>query len=65
MFIGSEDCGPTSAILYTLIESAKRHGLEPYSYLRHLLHQLPKATNWQIPRFTPAAVAKTGQLNAA
>lgn len=58
LFIGSEGSGQTSAILFTLVESAKRQGLEPYTYLCHLLRSLPAATNWQIHRFTPAAYAK-------
>lgn len=32
-----------SANLYSLIESAKANGLEPYVYLRHLFTELPKA----------------------
>ena len=58
LFIGAEGSGQTSAILYTIVESAKRHGLEPKSYLRHLLETLPKSTNHQIPALTPLAVAK-------
>ena len=33
-----------SANLYSLIESAKANGLEPYAYLRHLFTELPKVT---------------------
>lgn len=58
MFIGSEGSGKTTAILYTLIESAKRHGLEPYAYMVDLLNKIPTATNWQIPSLTPKAIAK-------
>jgi transposase len=32
-----------SANLYSLIETAKVNGLEPYAYLRHLFAELPKA----------------------
>ncbi len=32
-----------SANLYSLIETAKVNGLEPYAYLRHLFTELPKA----------------------
>ncbi|MCF6323980.1 MAG: IS66 family transposase, partial [Gammaproteobacteria bacterium] len=32
-----------SANLYSLIESAKANGLEPYAYLRYLFTELPKA----------------------
>ena len=33
----------SSANLYSLIESAKAHGLEPYTYLRRIFTDLPKA----------------------
>ncbi|MFH0976221.1 MAG: IS66 family transposase [Spirochaetota bacterium] len=32
-----------SAVIYSLIESAKANGLEPYNYLRFLFNNLPKA----------------------
>ncbi len=32
-----------SANLYSLIETAKANGLEPYAYLRHVFAELPKA----------------------
>ena len=32
-----------SANLYSLIETAKGHGLEPYAYLRHIFKELPLA----------------------
>ena len=34
-----------SANLYSLIETAKANGLEPYAYLRHVFTELPKATS--------------------
>jgi transposase len=33
-----------SANLYSLIETAKANGQEPYAYLRHIIKELPKAT---------------------
>ena len=41
LFIGREGTGERSAVIYTLIESAKRHGHEPYAYLKDLLELLP------------------------
>jgi len=32
-----------SANLYSLIETAKANGMEPYAYLRYLFTELPKA----------------------
>jgi hypothetical protein len=65
LFFGSEDSGKTSAIIFTLVESAKRHGLNPYTYLLELLNDLPTAKNEEIPRFTPAAMAKGKRKDAA
>ncbi|NJM55375.1 MAG: IS66 family transposase [Verrucomicrobiae bacterium] len=65
LFIGAEGSGKTSAILYMIVESAKRHGLEPYSYLLHLLNALPGSTNRQVPALTPAACARHPQRHAA
>jgi len=31
-----------SANLYSLIETAKASGLQPYAYLRHIFTELPK-----------------------
>ena len=33
-----------SARLYSLIETAKANGCEPYEYLKHVFNELPKAT---------------------
>ncbi len=33
----------SSANLYSLIETAKANGLEPYAYLRYVFAELPKA----------------------
>ena len=65
LFFGAEGSGKTSAIIFTLVESAKRHGLEPYTYLCDLLHRLPDAKNEEIPRFTPSAMAKAKRKTAA
>jgi transposase len=49
----------TSANLYSLIETAKANGLEPYAYLRHVFTELPKAgTVDAIESLLPGNVAK-------
>ena len=40
LFAGSDAGAQRAAILYTVITSAKLHGLEPYAYLRDLLEKL-------------------------
>jgi transposase len=58
LFIGDADAGQRGAIIYTIIESCRRRGLDPYTYLREVLTRLPRMTNHQIPEVTPQAWAK-------
>jgi transposase len=55
LFMGDADAGERGAILYTLIESCRRRGIDPYAYLKDILTRLPTMTNHQIPTVTPAA----------
>lgn len=55
MFAGSDAGGTTAAILYSLIASAERHGLNVEAYLRGLFAQLPGARMSELPRFLPDA----------
>ena len=43
LFAGSPKGAETSALLYSLIETAKASGLEPWAYLNHLFEHLPGA----------------------
>jgi hypothetical protein len=61
LFIGDATAGQRGAILYTLIESCRRRGLDPHAYLRDVLTRLPHLTNWQIKDITPEAWAKAQQ----
>jgi hypothetical protein len=54
LFIGEADAGQRGAIIYTLIESCRRRGIDPYAYLRDVLTRLPRMTNQQIKEVTPA-----------
>lgn len=58
MFFGEAEAGERSAIVYTIIESCRRRGIDPYAYLRDVLTRLPSMTNWQIKDITPEAWAK-------
>lgn len=40
LFAGSERGGKTAAVLFSIISSAKRHGLNTWAYLRDLLVRL-------------------------
>ena len=43
LFSGSPAGAHASATLYSLIETAKANGLEPYDYLRHVLERIGAA----------------------
>lgn len=64
LFIGAGEAGERSAIIYTVIESCRRRGIDPYAYLRDVLTRLPAMTNRQIPEVTPAAWAKARRSTA-
>jgi len=40
LFLGSEQAGPRAAVLFTVLAGAKRHRIEPWTYLRELLLRL-------------------------
>jgi hypothetical protein len=60
LFVGEAGAGERAAIIYTLIESCRRRGIDPYAYLKDVLTRLPKMTNHQIPQVTPEAWVKAG-----
>lgn len=45
LFIGHPDAGERSAIIYSLVGSCRRHGIDPLAYLRDVLTRLPTMTN--------------------
>jgi transposase len=47
LFAGSPDGAKASATFFSLIETAKANGLEPYAYLRYIFKKLPLAQTEQ------------------
>jgi hypothetical protein len=47
-----------NAVIYTLLGSCRRHGVNPFDYLKDLFTRLPAAKITQIQEFTPAAWAR-------
>jgi len=45
LFSDSVNGANASANIYSLIETCKFHGIEPYEYLRHALTEIPKCTS--------------------
>ena len=57
LFVGHPEAGERSAVIYTLLGSCCRHGINPFDYLKDLFTRLPAARITQIREFTPAAWA--------
>ena len=53
LFFGSEEAGARSAVMYTLMENCRLHGVEPHAYLKDVLERLPRTTNQQVAQLTP------------
>lgn len=67
LFAGAPKGAEASATFFTLIETAKANGHEPYAYLRHIFEKLPLAETdedykallpWNLDPVTVAAVAR-------
>ena len=63
LFVGEADAGQRGAVIYTLVESCRRRGIDPFAYLRHVLTRLPHMTNKQISEVTPEAWGRTLHLD--
>ena len=59
LFFGGEEAGERSAILFTLVESCKRHQINPLDYFKHVLTEIPKYTNHTVHSLTPRAYAQS------
>jgi transposase len=53
LFFGSDTGGRTAAILYSLVASAKRNGLDPFVYLRDVLARIGSTPQSQLDQFLP------------
>ena len=62
---GDADAGETSATLNTVIENARRLGIDPEAYLTNLLIRLPTLKQKQLVHHTPAACAKIRKTRPA
>jgi hypothetical protein len=52
------EAGERSAVIYTLPGSCRRHGINPFDYLKDLFMRLPAAKITEIKAFIPAARAR-------
>ncbi len=58
LFVGHPQAGERSAVIYTLLGSCRRHGINPNDYLKDLFTRLPAAKITEIRLFTPAGWIK-------
>jgi transposase len=60
LFIGHPEAGDRAAIIYTILECCRRHGVEPLAYLNDVLRRLPGMTNHEAAKagLTPKEWAK-------
>ena len=61
LFIGHPDAGWRSAVIYTLIQSCRRYGINPQEYLTDVLGRLPSMTANQVRELLPDQWRKTRQ----
>jgi hypothetical protein len=54
LFIGHPDAGWRSAVLYSLLGSCRRRGINPNDYLTDVLRRLPNATVSELDSLLPA-----------
>jgi len=53
LFVGSPEAGKASAVIYTILESCRRRGIEPMTYLSDVLRRLPSMTNLEAESLAP------------
>ena len=58
LFIGHPEAGQRSAVIYSVLGSCRRHGINPAEYLRDVLERLPQAKTSEISTLTPSGWAK-------
>jgi transposase len=51
LFKGSHEAAQRAAMIYSLVETAKAHGIDPFVYIKDLLTQLPGAYSSEIDQF--------------
>jgi len=54
LFIGHPDAGWRSAVIYTIIQSCRRRGINPQEYLTDALKRLPAMKNHEVAQLLPS-----------
>jgi hypothetical protein len=61
LFVGSPEAGKRSAVMYTLLISARNHGVDPQAYLQDVIERLPSARTGELDALLPANWAATNR----
>lgn len=62
LFFGSEEAGARNAVVFTLVQNCRLHGVSPYEYLKDVLERLPRMTNQDdLKQLTPLNWKKARQ----
>jgi hypothetical protein len=59
LFIGHPEAGWRSAVIYSVIVSCRRRGIDPWEYLRDVLQRLPGMKQSEISSILPARWKQT------
>jgi hypothetical protein len=54
LFIGHPDARWRSAVIYTIIQSCRRRGINPQEYLTDVLSRLPSMKNPEVKEVLPS-----------
>jgi hypothetical protein len=65
LFIGHPEAGWRSAVIYTIIQSCRRYGINPQEYLTDVLGRLPSMTANQVKELLPDQWRKARQAGGA
>ena len=60
LFAGNDRAGQTAAMLYTLIASAERHGIDPQRYLTSMLAKIATTPVGELDQFLPDVWGRQG-----
>jgi hypothetical protein len=58
LFAGSHQAAARSGMLYSLLGTCKMHGIEPYAWLKDVLHRIPKHPVNRIAELLPHHIAQ-------
>lgn len=62
LFVGHPDAGWRSAVIYSVIVSCRRRGIDPWEYVRDVLKRLPGMKHSEVPTLLPRCWKPLAQI---